>query len=268
MEKENEVKQEVTVKVTDKLVGTNERQLEVITRMLNEGRRYFGSSGASLTHQISNPIYEDKGIDPTLAKIGLDGEHKTTKMLREWIKDKPNAVLVDSVHVKGYGEEELDEETGLIEGGDTDHVMIIGDMIIIIDSKNWKGRRRYSIDNNGNVKRGTGTFAGGKLNTVRARHLWYSYLRELGTSVSAIIIITSDKVAITKDKNWWKQGYRLISIEEAEEFLDKVWHSLPDDSKETINANLVASVVVNAIKPYDTFKELLGTTADLLDVGK
>lgn len=250
----------------NKEVLCNTKQIDLIEKMLENGRRYFGSSGASLTHQISNPDYQDKGIDPVLAKVGLEGEHKTSRLLLDWMKDKGDVVLVDSVHLKNYGKEEIDEETGTLEAGDTDHVLIAGSFVIIIDSKNWKGKRRYTINDNGEVLRGNNTFPGGKISTLRASKLWAEALRPHRVVVSSIVNITSDKVAITRNRNWWKQPYRLVSLDQLEEFLNDVWEKLPESKKSGINVNLVASIVSNAIKPYDVFKERLGEVSELLKV--
>lgn len=254
------------LKKNNKYVLCNKKQVDLVEKMLENGRRYFGSSGASLTHQVSNPIYEDKGINPELAKAGLEGEHKTSRMLLEWIKDKPNVVLIDSVHLQSYGKEEYNEETGTMDGGDTDHVLIFGNFIIIIDSKNWKGRRRYAVNGDGEVTRSGGTFAGGKVNTVGASKLWAEALKPFRATISSIISISSEKVMVTRDRNWWSQPYRLVTLEILEEFLDDVWEKLPSDVKRDINVNLVASVASNAIKPYDVFKEELGEVSGLLEV--
>lgn len=250
----------------NKEILCNSRQIDIIENMIKKGRRYFGSSGASLTHQISNPIYAEKGIDPGLARAGLEGEHKTSKLLLEWIKDKPNVVLVDSVHLKDYGEEEFNEETGTFDGGDTDHVLIMGNLIVIIDSKNWKGKKRYNISDKGEVLRSNSTFPGGKVSTTRASKLWAEALKGHRVTVSSIVSISTDKVTVTRDRNWWKQPYRLVTLEILEEFLNDVWDQLPEINKNNINVNLVASVASNALKPYDVFKERLGEVADLLNV--
>lgn len=250
----------------DKYVLCNEKQVDLVEEMIKKGRRYFGSSGASLTHQIKNPAYEDKGIDPVLAQAGLDGEHATSRLLLEWIEDKPNVILVDSVHLKSYGEEEYNEETGTMDGGDTDHVLIVGNFVIIIDSKNWKSRRRYTINDKGEVLRGGSTFAGGKINTIAASKLWAEALKPFRATVSSIVNISSDKVMVTRDRNWWRQPYRLVTLETLKEFLDDVWEKLPDNSKNHINVNLVAAIASNTIKPYDVFKEELGEVSELLEV--
>ncbi|HHT96675.1 MAG TPA: NERD domain-containing protein [Clostridiales bacterium] len=256
----------VKVNRNNKKILCNNKQLDMIEKMINDNRRYFGSSGASLTHQISNPIYEDKGIESGLAKAGLEGEHRTSRLLLNWMKDKPNVVLVDSVHLKTYGQEEFNEETGVFDGGDTDHVLIIGNFVIIIDSKNWKGRRRYSIKDDGEVIRGNSVFPGGKVSTLRASKLWAEALKPHRAIISSIVNISSDKVSVTRDRNWWKQSYRLVTLELLEEFLNDVWEKLPESSKDNININLITSIAANAIKPYDVFKEQLGEVSELLEV--
>lgn len=250
----------------DKTVLCNETQVELTEKMLKNGRRYFGSSGASLTHQVSNPIYKEKGIDSALAKVGLDGEHKTSRLLMEWMKDKPNVVLIDSIHLKSYGEEEFNEETGTMDGGDTDHCLVIGRFVLIIDSKNWKGKKRYEISDKGEVTRSKKPFPGGKINTIPASKLWAEALSPFGVTISSIVNITSDKVMVTRDRNWWKQPYRLVTLEVLEEFLNDVWEKIPQDTKEDINVNLIASIASNAIRPYDVYKEKLGEVSGLLEV--
>lgn len=254
------------MKRNENYVLSNKRKVDIVEKMLNNGRRYFGSSGAGLTHQISNPIYQDKGINSELAKAGLEGEHKTSKLLLEWMKDKPNVVLVDSVHLKSYGEETFNEETGTMDGGDTDHVLIIGNFIILVDSKNWKGKRRYSISDNGEVTRGNKPFPGGKISTVAASRLWTEALKTYNVTISSIVNITSEKVMVTRDRNWWRQSYRLVTLEILTEFLDDVWEKLPSEHKDSIDVNLVAAIASNALKPYDVFKEQLGEVAGLLNI--
>ena len=235
----------------DNAILCSNKQLDIVNNLLQGGRRYFGSSGASLTHQIHRTDSEALGLDPELAKAGLEGEHRTSRMILEWMKDKPNAVLVDSVHLKSYGEETLNVETGTMDGGDTDHVLIIDNFVLIIDSKNWKGRRKYSINDSGEVIRGKTTFPGGKITTLRASRLWAEALKHHNVVISSIVNISSDKVFVVRDRNWWKQPYRLVTLETL---------------RTQINANLVASVASNALKPYDVFKERLGEVSELLEI--
>lgn len=247
----------------------SEKQLDVVERVLKSGRRTFGSSGASLTHQIHNPKFNEKGIDASLAKVGLSGEHTTSKMLRNWIKDKPNVVLVDSIHVRGYGDKEevVDEETGVIEGGDTDHILIAGDFIILIDSKNWKNKKKYSVNKSGEVLRTNKPFPGGKVKMKQANYLWKAYLRPYKPSTISIINITSPEVFVVRDTHWWQnRDFKLLTMNELTEFLDKIWEQVSDDSKNKINVNLVTAVVTQIIKPYDVYRENIKSASRLLDI--
>lgn len=250
----------------DERGDNTEKQLDVVEKVLKKGRRTFGSSGASLTHQISNPAYEDKGIEKGLAEVGLDGEHKTSKMLREWALDKPNVVLVDSVHIKGMGAEEVNEETGTLEGGDTDHVLIIGRFVILIDSKNWKKKRKYNVSENGEVLRSNKPFPGGKVSTRQALFLWKKHLGPYNPMFNSIINITSEEVWVTRDRNWWQQSFKVVSQDTFIEFLDKVWDAIPEDQKKVIDVNLVTAVVTHTIKPYDVVKEKIAPAAHLLNL--
>lgn len=259
-------KSEITIYDDRNRGEVTEKQLQLIAKTLKKGKRVFGSSGASLTHQIWNPIYHESGINSELAKIGMDGEHKTSKMLRQWMKDKPNVVIVESVHIKGMGKEEVDEETGVIEGGDTDHILIIGSFVILIDSKNWKGKKKYSVSEKGEILRTGKPFSGGAVKATQALYLWKKYLKNFNLTYSSIINITSEKVFVLRDVNWWKQSFKVVTIENFIEFLDKIWDKIPEETKTYIDSDLVAKVVVNAIKPYDVVKEQIGNAAHLLNI--
>jgi hypothetical protein len=226
-----------------------------ITKMLEDGRRYFGSSGASLTQQAFNPAYADKGINAGLAKIGLDGERDTTFFLKKWIKDKPGAVLVDSVHIKGFGKEEVNEETGMIEGGDTDHVLFIGSEVILVDTKRWKSKKNYSVGDNGEALRTNKPFGGGNLHMRQALHIWLNYLDE-DASVTGIVCINAEEVTVFRNRNWYTQSYRLVELARFEELLNEKWKMIDDHDKTHINSTLVSQAVVGCQKPYDAYERV------------
>lgn len=221
-----------------------------IAEMLKKGRRYFGSSGASLTHQAFNPELQAKGIDPTLAKIGLEGERDTTTVLRKWLKDKPNAVLVDSVHIRGWGKEEVDPETGFIDGGDTDHVLIIGNEVILIDTKRWKSKRNYSVGDSGEALRSNKAFPGGNLHMKQAIHMWLNYLDE-DASITGIVCVNAEETTVFRNRNWYTQSYRLVELDRFIELLDEKWKLIEEEDKFRINSTLVSQVAINAVKPFD-----------------
>lgn len=242
--------------------GVKPHVAAAIAQMLQKGRRYFGSSGASLTHQVSNPEWRDKGIKPELAKIGLDAERSTTKILKNWIKDKPNAVLVDSCHIRGWGKEEVvDEEMGLIDGGDTDHVLIIGSEVILVDTKRWKSKRNYTVGDNGQVLRTGKPFPGGNVHMREAIHMWLDYLHE-DASLTGLILINADETVVFRNKNWYTQSYRLVELARFEELLEEKWDKYIDDyDKQHINSTLVSQAVVSAVKPYDEYTRVFSEEA-------
>lgn len=231
-----------------------------VAEMLTKGRRYFGSSGASLTHQAFNPEYASKGIDPTLAKIGLEGERDTTTLLKKWIQDKPNAVLVDSVHIRGWGKEEVDEETGVIDGGDTDHVLIIGSEIILIDTKRWKSKRNYSVGDNGEALRSNKPFPGGNLHMKQAIYMWLNFL-DGDASITGIVCINAEETTVFRNRNWYTQSYRLVELDRFIELLDEKWKLIDDYDKNHINSTLVSQVALNAVKPFDARDRVFSKSA-------
>lgn len=241
--------------------GVKSEVAQGIAAMLERGRRYFGSSGAGLTQQIYNPQYADKGIKPELAKIGLDGERDTTRFLKEWMKDKPGVVLVDSVHIRGLGkDEEVNEETGLFEGGDTDHVMLIGSEVILIDTKRWKKKRTYSVGDKGEVLRTQKQFPGGRVHMRQAVHMWVNYLEE-GAAVTGIVCINSEEITVLRTRNWYIQPYRVVEIERLEELLNGKWEQISDYDKTHINSTLVSQVAVGAQRPFDQYEKVFSKEA-------
>lgn len=240
--------------VKEEIEGVKPHVAEKIYEMLKKGRRYFGSSGASLSHQAFNPEYKDKGIDETLAKVGLEGERDTTTFLKNWMKDKPNVVLIDSVHIRGE-KEELDEETGLLDGADTDHVMVIGDEVIIIDTKRWRKKTNYQVGDNGEVLRANKPFPGGKVHMRQAIYKWLDYLHE-DAKITGIVIINTEEITVYRTRNWYTQPYRLVELDRFQELLDQKWEDTDDEDKNKINSTLVSQIALSAVKPYDIYERV------------
>lgn len=242
--------------------GVKPEVAQAVTEMLRRGRRYFGSSGASLTHQVFNPAWKDKGIKPELAKVGLDAERSTTKFLQKWMADKPNVVLVDSCHIRGWGKEEVvDEELGLIDGGDTDHVLIIGDEVILVDTKRWKSKRNYTVADDGSVLRSGKSFPGGSVHMKQAIHMWLDYLHE-DASLTGMVMINAEEVQVWRNRNWYSKSYRLVELARFEELLNEKWNKYTESyDKEHINSGLVAQVVVSAVKPFDEYRRVFSEDA-------
>lgn len=238
--------------------GVKPAVAQKIFEMLKKGRRYFGSAGSSLTHLASNPNYElPEGFDRKSARIGLEGERETSAFLRKWAKDKPNAVLIDSVHIRGWGKEEIDEETGLIEGGDTDHILIVGSEVLLIDTKRWKKKSNYEVADDGSVLRAKKAFPGGGVRATAAMHMWLDYLDQ-DARITTFICINSPEITVFRNRNWYVQQYRLVEIDRFEELLNAKYDKIEEEDRSTINSTLVSQIVVGAVKPYDEYDRVFG----------
>jgi hypothetical protein len=231
--------------------GVRPEAADKVYEMLSKGRRYFGSAGASLTHQINNPDY-DSEFASGVVRAGMEGERSTSKRIRKWMESVPNAVLIDSAHVKGMGKTEEITEDGIVNGGDTDHLLIIGNEVILIDSKRWKSKRKYSISDKGTVLRQGKNFPGGRVNAGGARAIWRKYLED-GAKVSSIVCINTERVFVQMDANWKKQPYRLITVEKLEEQLDYRYQRMTHQDRTTINSTIISQIAVSSIKPFDGY---------------
>lgn len=276
----------------DDIAGVSKAAGEAIYSMLKSGRRYFGSAGASLTHQVYNPD-PNSDIKPSLAKIGLEGERSTSEILREWIKDKPNAVLVDSVHINEWARriesdipevdaEEFEEDTvdpdlGLKDGKDTDHVLIIGDYVLLIDTKRWKSKRAYSVSDSGTVLRSNKPFPGGNIKMKNAIYLWNNYLHP-DTFVTGFVFINTEdedlepptdpdakKTFVVRNRNWYTKPYRVVEktrfIETLEKYIEKEIQGKNPEQMGRINSSVVSQIVASVIKPYDVRKRVFNSAA-------
>ena len=271
---------------------------QLVYRALQKGRRYFGSSGASLTHQVHNPP-EGSPINQKSAKIGLEGERDTTKFLREWCADKPNVVLVDSVSIQfpkdgspdprlevmspeeiqeeNEKEGAVNEEEGVIDNKDTDHILIIGEEVILIDTKKWK-KGLYTLSPKGEVMRNRKPtpFPGGKVRMRGAVELWRKYLGYTDKNdprwrkLSGIVFVNNEDAKVVRSRNWWILGaWRVVERERMLQFLDNKYFddkALSPVDRSHINTDLVAKIVRCAVPPYDERKRVLDSAA-LRDFG-
>lgn len=242
--------------------GLNQKLLDKTKEFLSEkGRRYFGIAGTSLKNQLDDPKYESFNINSKLVNAGISGEIKTSKILREWMKDKPEVVLIDSISLPiNNFEPEEDGEEGQLDLGDTDHLLIIGNHLIIIDSKNWKAKTKYSINDNHEILRGGKTFSGSKPRINQAKYLWEKYYEDFyDVNFSTYVSISSPDPFIERARVWWQVGYKLVNQETLIYFLDKFYNeNLEDNDKNFIRVELVAKALTGLVKPYDKFKEKFG----------
>ncbi len=233
--------------------GVRDAAAEKVTAMLISGRRYFGSAGASLTRDDATSQFGSGAV-----RAGLAGERSTSTILQRWMQDKDGVVVVDSVHIGGVGS----------DGGDTDHVVVVGHTVVLVDTKRWKGHRVYSVDNSGKVlmSRGKGKppgpFPGGEVHARAASALWRTYLGK-GVHVSPTVCVNADKVWVSHRKGQRWPGFRLVSVDHLAEELDRTYQKV-GDAATRIDAGLVSQVVVCCVKPYDPWKHLFTAEAVIM----
>lgn len=259
-EKEKNMSEVFIEPALDDLESVKEPVAKKIEQMLKKGRRYFGSSGAAMTMQASSPDFEDKeNLKRETAKDYLDAEREITEFLKKWMKDKPNVVLIDSVNVPdwdGDPDGEIDPEYGIFEGGDTDHIVLIGNEVLLIDTKRWKKKKNYSIDDDGNALMTNKNFPGGAVQMKQNIYSWLDYFEEEEASITGMVCINNEETTVLRNKNWFTQVYRLVELDRFEELLDKKWEEIDDEDKNKINTTLVAQCVVQCIKPFDIYSKV------------
>ena len=249
--------------MTNTFPELSEDYLKTVQKFIEQkGRRYFGSPGSGLFNQLIDPKYKEMGINRKAVEAGAKGEQSTSEVLRKWIDDKPNVVLVDSIHLKLDDEEEeetgVDEEEGSVNRlGDTDHLLIIGDTVIIIDSKNWKEKASYSVGEGGAILRSKNEFSGSHPNIVKSKFLWKKYYEGIDVSVQAFICIANPNSFIMRDNSWWSQGwknFKLVNQETLIYFLDKLWEEEGMKNIDYIHIDVVAKAVKGIQEPYNKYK--------------
>lgn len=238
------------------ITGVNQKAAEMIENHLKRGRRYFGSSGALLTQELSSPEYKDNDINRESAKELLKKVRSTTDKLLEWMKDKPNVVLVDSVHNYGWDNYELDEETGMISGGYTDHVLIFGSEVVVLDTKDFGKKKKFVVDPDGDILRTNKTFPGGDTKMNKMIKHWLNYL-EAGAALTGIIYISGEENSVFRNRNWYMQPFRVVEDERFIDLLNEKWKSVQDVDRHELDPTLISQVVVESIKPYDEYSRVL-----------
>lgn len=128
--------------------------------LADPGQRIFGTPGGSLN---------SAGFDASSTSAGIDGERRVGSVLDKIANDNRGVFVFHSFKLPGHY-------------GDIDHVMLIGKTVVVIDTKNWKSRGRYTFYGDESVLRDGREFPGGKVkvgnyvNEVRG----YSGMRTVG----------------------------------------------------------------------------------------
>lgn len=231
---------------------------DIIEKQLRKGRRIFGESGASLTHIVNTTDGSVSQEEIAISRAGIEGEKMTSILLKEWQQGKEDVVVVHSVHI---------EDSNCTGKEDTDHIIIIGKTMIIIDSKRWAKRKTYTIDEETNeVLQSKKQFVGGDVHINQCKHLWRKYLSHFDITITPLIVIANDSITVIRDKAWWLSPYKIFPAELLSEWLDKIYNNIPEEDKGFIDLDLVASVVKNVVRPFNVAEKLLPNVAHLLKV--
>lgn len=165
----------------------------------NPTQRIFGVPGASLTWGINGLRHTD------VITVGKEGEKATAKLLQQLTEQNNNVYVFHSLRWP-------------TSNGDTDHILFYKGLIIVIDTKRWKGTRKYSITPKGTILRGTVAFNEGKVKIGYALKSWRKKLPT--TTVQGIVTISQEKVFVVRDRNWYKAPYRLVEAEKLVEHVN------------------------------------------------
>lgn len=209
-------------------MGSLEKKLDKVERLLDLWDVY-GTPAASLTWGI-------EGTEEKFILSGIKGEKKTAQVLDSFVADHDGVKVFHSVRWPG-------------SKGDTDHVVLAGDTVIIIDSKRWKKKRTYSVTAHGNIMRGTVRFDAGKIKMLPALEAWRGVLPN-ECKVIGLVCVAQDAVWVTYNDNWKKAPFKLVTVAELPNLLDRI---LTSHSQKPVNrtAHLVAGyyLLKNLIAP-------------------
>jgi len=187
--------------------------------------RIFGKPGASLTWGIGGIRHSDVLV------AGKEGENATGKVLAELSSKLPELYVFHSLR---WPE----------SNGDTDHAIVYKNLVMIIDTKRWKGSRKYSITIKGEIKRGTVPFPEGKVKIGGALQVWRRKVPQ--ALIKGVVAIAQEKVFVVRDHNWYKAPYRLVEQEKLDQYI-----------VETIEKHKVPADYLGNRKILETFASLL-----------
>lgn len=181
-------------------MGGVEQKLDKVERLLGLWDVY-GTPAASLTWGVD-------GAEERFVLSGMKGEKMTARALDDFVAGHEGVKVFHSVRWPG-------------SKGDTDHVVLAGSTIIIIDSKRWKKKRTYSVTATGNIMRGTVRFDAGKIKMIPALAAWREVLPN-ECSVIGLVCVAQESVWVTYNDNWKKAPFKLVTVAELPNLLDRI----------------------------------------------
>jgi hypothetical protein len=202
---------------------------QAVYRELRRGTKVLGVPAASLSWGI-----DGNTLLPQL-ESGIDGEKQTAAILEEFVNQHKGAF---AFHSLSWPE----------SNGDTDHMLVYRNLVIIIDSKRWKSQRKYSVSANGEILRGTVHFDEGKVKIIPAMKTWKNKLPK-NLKVLGVVCIAQEKVFVQRDRNWGAAGFKLVEAERLAEFLDATVRKYANEKPTPLSVLLTLGRLLVSEKP-------------------
>lgn len=208
--------------------------------LLQSGAKVFGEPAAALTWGI-----DGKRLKASLMP-GMEGEKMTAKTLNALTEKIPGLFVFHSL---SWPE----------SNGDTDHMLVYKDLVILVDSKRWKSQRKYSVTAKNTVRRGTVAFPEGHVKIGWAAKTWKKKM-PVDVTVRSVISIAQEKVYVVRDKNWYKAPYRLVEADKLEEQIRyMVTNHKPKQDR--TSGTLLLFLMKLAVKPKNLLDDILNKEA-------
>lgn len=233
--------------------------------MLKKGRREFGSSGANFTQQAFNNEWRKKeGSQYAIAEEIVKAEREYTEIIKEWVADKPNAVLIDSVYTpqaQKLNEISFREGNGFVGESYTGHILFIGNEVFVINSLPFKKKKKYSLNKHEQILQSGKEFEFTEMwNMTEKIDRWIEHLDD-DALFTGIVGFTGEEAYTERYNTWFEASYRLLEKDRYTEFLDAKYEVIEDEDKNLINPNIIAQAVVRAVKPYDRYLNVFDENA-------
>lgn len=209
---------------------TDEQQVKA---QIEAGKKVFGTPAASLTWGI-----DGNRMIPVL-EAGKEGERQTAETLDKLANEIPEMFVFHSL---SWPE----------SSGDTDHIVVYGNLVLVIDSKRWKSSRKYSITAKGGILRGTVPFPEGRVKIGYALKVWRGKLPK--AKVYGVVTIAQEKVYVVRDKNWYKAPYSLVENEKLEDYLRNLFSKNPPKG---VSGKVLITLGLLLVKARDRRSELI-----------
>lgn len=205
------------------------------TTAVIEKQRVFGTPGASLFKA---------NLDPSAVQAGIKGEQVVGAELERLAAFYPNTYVFHSVKLHG-------------KVGDIDHLVVQGNRMLMVDTKNWKQDADYDIFYKGEeadfLVRNDEEFAGGEVHLTRQLAEWQVRFMNTQMDIDAVLVIAnrlsrvSNSVtvpyAFTNMNGLPTVFENMFASDEADDIPEDMLNFLTSMVQDPQNANVVSRVI-------------------------